>query len=254
MLFIVFFGTLSFPIETADQHRVLTDYGTTFTFTCTVSVTSGLLVQVRVVTSAWTPTCLYLATATNHCRCPAATSTTRCRDRRGRRRSTTPAWTSCSTTWMKCWTRLRQQTRWTPTRCSSRRRPSVITTCRLRHETPGSTVPPPANSQLNSTNHIAQHVVVYPLTLAQCLLTGGDRVGRQGTAIGRVRPLVCLFSSNPHNSTMGIIMHACLHVVHGHSSLGIESQGHKPRSRVKVSMDGNAVSLTSILDRAQFVL
>ena len=40
---------------------------------------------------------------------------------------------------------------------------------------------------------------------------------------------------------------------HAHSSPSIESQGHRSRSRVRVivSKNGNAVGLTSILDRGQ---
>jgi len=39
----------------------------------------------------------------------------------------------------------------------------------------------------------------------------------------------------------------------GHSSQGIETQDHRSKLRVSVSKDGNAVDLTSIHDRQQFV-
>jgi len=43
-------------------------------------------------------------------------------------------------------------------------------------------------------------------------------------------------------------------IIHVYGSLpAIESQGHRSRSLVRLSKDGNAVGLISILDRGQFV-
>jgi len=70
-----------------------------------------------------------------------------------------------------------------------------------------------------------------------------DSVSGQGTAIGRVRPSVCLHSSI--STDIDLDLYTCI-VGHDHRSTGIESQCHKSRSRV--SNGGNEVGLTSILD------
>ena len=70
-----------------------------------------------------------------------------------------------------------------------------------------------------------------------------DSVSGQGTAIGRVRPSVCLHSSISTDNDLDL--YTCI-VGHDHRSTGIESQCHKSRSMV--SNGGNEVGLTSILD------
>jgi len=65
------------------------------------------------------------------------------------------------------------------------------------------------------------------------------------SAIGRVRPSV---------STVVFLDQLTFDIIHVYSSLpAIESQGHRSRSLVRLSKDGNAVGLISILDRGQFV-
>ena len=63
------------------------------------------------------------------------------------------------------------------------------------------------------------------------------------SAIGRVRPFPLLFLDQ-----------LTFDIIHVYGSLpAIESQGHRSRSLVRLSKDGNAVGLISILDRGQFV-
>ena len=75
--------------------------------------------------------------------------------------------------------------------------------------------------------------------------------GKIMQSVMSVRQFVCLDSTFWTNWFLTLIF--CMHIGHDHSSPGIESQGHVSRSTVRAGdcKDGNAVGLTSILDRWQ---
>jgi len=70
---------------------------------------------------------------------------------------------------------------------------------------------------------------------------------RASAAIGRVRPSVCFHSTFKTNNRRLTLIFARVLVVTS------ESKSQDRRSRSRVRKDGNAVGLTSILDRGQFV-